>query len=77
MKTQTPSASLPAKRRYKIQVPVGQFGWADLKFSAGGPYRTELFASRRDAVNEMLSMPDGEDYRVVPETTKQDQDLYD
>jgi len=63
-------------RRFKIQVPA-VLGWADLKFSSGGPYRTEFFRSRREAVNEMLSLPDGEDYRVVPESTPQDCDLYD
>ena len=69
------------KPYYKIQILAGVSDfWGDLKLSEeGGPYMTHLFEAYEDALNEVAELnqsnPDTE-YRIVPELTPSDVDLY-
>ena len=62
--------------KFKVQVPSGN-GWADLKASVdGGPYEVELFDSHAAALADVGDELDPREFRVVPEGTAADDDLY-
>jgi hypothetical protein len=61
--------------KWKIQTRSAN-GWADLKASVdGGPYEVDLM-SCGEAHAEVREDYDYEDYRVVPENTGSDDDIY-
>ena len=67
--------------KFKIQTAC-PYGWADLKDSSVDPPEVELFDSEFDAekeMNDILLHCEGaspESYRVVPESTPEDMNLY-
>ena len=62
---------------WKIQTCSAN-GWADLKESLDGgiTYKPSLYATKREANAERLSMPNPREYRVVKASTPQNDDLY-
>jgi hypothetical protein len=66
--------ALPAK--FKVQVRSIN-GWADLKASVdGGPYLVELFDSAHEARADVGDEMSADEYRIVPDDTPADDDLY-
>ena len=64
--------------RIKFKVQVSSInGWADLKASVdGGPNEVELFDSHAAALADVGDELDPREFRIVPEGTEADDDLY-
>jgi hypothetical protein len=62
--------------KFKVQVASAN-GWADLKASvAGGPYEVELYGSHAAALADVGDELNPREFRIVPEGTAADDDLY-
>lgn len=68
--------------KYKIQIPNAYGEWCDYKSGDGDEtdYEVELYDTEEDAQLEAGTAIEGLDdfeYRIVPENTPQEVDLYD
>jgi hypothetical protein len=62
--------------KFKVQVPSVN-GWADLKVADDeGSYEVELFDSHAAALADVVDELDPREFRIVPEGTAADDDLY-
>lgn len=67
-------------RGWKIQTASAN-GWADVKSSDGGSYKTDYYSSKAEAQSELAELAetrgDYDSWRVVPASTRANDDIYE
>ena len=72
--------TLKPRKGWKVQTSSGG-GWADVKSSDGGAYKTDYYDTKSEAKSELSEIAeihgDYDSFRVVPADTEADTDIYD
>jgi|694.fasta_scaffold03227_16 hypothetical protein len=71
--------TLKPRKGWKVQTSSGG-GWADVKSSDGGAYKTDYYDTKSEAKSELSEIAeihgDYDSFRVVPADTEADTDIY-
>jgi hypothetical protein len=72
--------TLKPRKGWKVQTSSGE-GWADVKSSDGGAYKTEYYDTKSEAKSELSEIAkihgDYDSFRVVPADTEADTNIYE
>jgi len=72
--------TLKTRKGWKVQTSSGR-GWADVKSSDGGAYKTEYYDTKSEAKSELSEIAkihgDYDSFRVVPADTEADTNIYE
>ena len=72
--------TLKPRKGWKVQTSSGG-GWADVKSSDGGAYKTDYYDTKSEAKSELIEIAkihgDYDSFRIVPADTEADTDIYD